>query len=286
MHIEFTKMQGAGNDFVMLDAITNPALSALKPEQLKALADRHFGVGADQILMVEKATRTDADFKYRIFNNDGGEVEHCGNGSRCFVLFARDRGLTTKQKLRVQTVNNLIIPELQDDGRVAVNMGAPMFDEAKVPFNTSGLTPEIAGKARLWTLDIGHNTVKLVAVSMGNPHVVQIVPDVENAPVLTMGPLIERHARFAKRVNAGFMQVVDKHTIKLRVYERGAGETLACGTGVCAAVAAGISQGVLQSPVEVYTHGGRLSVAWAGESEPLMMTGPAVKVFDGTIDIN
>lgn len=286
MQIEFTKMQGAGNDFVMLDAITNPALSALKPEQLKALADRHFGVGADQILMVEKATRADADFKYRIFNNDGGEVEHCGNGSRCFVLFARERGLTTKQKLRVQTVNNIIIPELQDDGRVTVNMGAPVFDEAKLPFNTSGLTPEIAGNARLWKLDIGHNTVKLVAVSMGNPHAVQIVPDVESAPVLTMGPLIERHARFAKRVNAGFMQVVDAHHIKLRVFERGAGETLACGTGVCAAVAAGISQGLLQSPVDVHTHGGRLSVAWAGDGEPLMMTGPAVKVFDGTININ
>jgi diaminopimelate epimerase len=286
MQIEFTKMQGAGNDFVMLDAITNPELSALKPEQLKALADRHFGVGADQILMVEKPTRADADFKYRIFNNDGGEVEHCGNGSRCFVLFARERGLTTKQKLRVQTVNNLIIPELQDDGRVTVNMGAPVFDEAKLPFNTSGLTPEITGSARLWKLDIGHNTVKLVAVSMGNPHAVQIVSDVENAPVLTMGPLIERHARFAKRVNAGFMQVIDAHHIKLRVFERGAGETLACGTGVCAAVAAGISQGVLQSPVDVHTHGGRLSVAWAGGDEPLMMTGPAVKVFDGTININ
>lgn len=279
-------MQGAGNDFVMLDAITNPALSSLTTAQFRALADRHFGVGADQILMVEKPSRADVDFKYRIFNHDGGEVEHCGNGARCFVLFARDRGLTVKRKLRVETINNLIIPELQADGRVTVNMGVPIFDEAKVPFNTTGLTPERAANARLWQLDIGHNTVKLMAVSMGNPHAVQIVADVENAPVLTMGPLIERHARFAKRVNAGFMQVIDAHHIKLRVYERGAGETLACGTGVCAAVAAGISQGVLQSPVDVNTHGGMLTVAWAGGDEPLLMTGPAVKVFDGTINID
>jgi diaminopimelate epimerase len=286
MKIPFTKMQGAGNDFVMLDAVTNPALSNLSAAQFRALADRHFGIGCDQILMVEKPRSADADFSYRIFNHDGGEVEHCGNGARCFVVFARDRGLTTKHSLRVQTMNNLIVPELQDDGQVTVNMGAPMFEEAKLPFNTTGLTSTPQHKARKWRIDVGGAPLEIVAVSMGNPHAVQIVSNVDTAPVLTLGPLIERHARFAKGVNAGFMQIVDMHHIRLRVYERGAGETLACGTGLCAAVAAGIQQGVLQSPVRVDMKGGSLSVAWAGGDNPLMMTGPATKVFEGTFEFH
>jgi diaminopimelate epimerase len=286
MKIEFTKMQGAGNDFVMLDAVTNPALSTLTAKQLRALADRHFGVGCDQILMVEKPRSADADFSYRIFNHDGGEVEQCGNGARCFVVFARDRGLTTQRSLRVQTLNNLIVPELQDDGQVTVNMGAPRFDEAALPFDTTGLTPKPQHQARQWTIDVQGHAVNIVAVSMGNPHAVQIVADVDTAPVLSLGPQIESHARFARRVNAGFMQVITPHHIRVRVYERGAGETLACGTGICAAVAAGIAQGVLQSPVRVDAKGGTLRIAWAGTADaPMMMTGPATKVFDSTIDI-
>lgn len=285
MKIPFTKMQGAGNDFVMLDAVTTPALSRLSALQLRALADRHFGIGADQILMVEKPTRADTDFKYRIFNHDGGEVEHCGNGARCFVVFARDRGLTQKTSLRVETMNNLIVPELQADGGVTVNMGAPRFDEATLPFDTAGLTPSQEHHARVWTIDVSGKPVEIVAVSMGNPHAVQIVNDVDTAPVHTQGPRIERHPRFAKKVNAGFMQVINAHQIRLRVYERGAGETLACGTGVCAAVSAGIARGVLQSPVQVDTRGGKLRVEWAGGDSPLMMTGPATKVFDGVMEL-
>lgn len=285
MKIAFTKMHGAGNDFVMLNGIAHPALSALSERQLRALADRHFGVGADQILLVEKPTRADADFKYRIFNNDGGEVEQCGNGSRCFVVFARDQGLTTQHSLRVETVNNLIVPELQANGEVTVNMGAPRFDESALPFDTQGLTPVMQHQARVWPLAVAGSLVNIVAVSMGNPHAVQIVSDIDSAPVLTQGPLIERHARFAKRVNAGYMQLISPHHIRVRVYERGAGETLACGTGICAAVAAGIAQGVLQSPVRVDARGGSLSIAWAGGDAPIMMTGPATKVFESTIDI-
>jgi diaminopimelate epimerase len=284
MKLRFTKMQGAGNDFVMLDATGTPF--SLSTTQLRRLADRHFGVGADQILVVEKPTRADADFKYRIFNSDGGEVEHCGNGARCFVVFARERGLTSQRTLRVETVNNLIVLELQSDGRVTVNMGTPVFDEAQVAFDTAGLAPHTEGHARLWPLDVQGSTVQITAVSMGNPHAVQVVADVEAAPVLTQGPLIERHARFAHGVNAGYMQVMDAHTFKLRVFERGAGETLACGTGACAAVATGIARGLLQSPVDVHTHGGMLSIAWTGAGEPLYMTGPAVTVFEGEIEVS
>jgi diaminopimelate epimerase len=282
MKLRFTKMHGAGNDFVMLDATREPI--ALSRAQLQRLADRHFGVGADQILVVERATRADADFRYRIFNADGGEVEHCGNGARCFVVFARARGLTDKTALRVQTVNNLIVPRLQPDGRVSVDMGTPRFDAAALPFDTQGLAVRSEGAARLWTLPLdGGKAAEIVAVSMGNPHAVQQVTDVDAAPVATQGPLIERHARFALGVNAGYMQVLDAHAIRLRVWERGAGETLACGTGACAAVAAGIARGVLQSPVDVQARGGRLTVAWAGGDAPLVMTGEAVTVFEGEI---
>jgi diaminopimelate epimerase len=281
MKLRFTKMQGAGNDFVMLDATAAPL--ELSPAQLRRIADRHFGVGADQILVVEKPTRSGVDFKYRIFNSDGNEVEHCGNGARCFVVFVRNRGLTQKTTLRVETVNNLITLDLQADGRVTVDMGAPVFDESRVPFSTSGLTPQLEGSARVWPVEVQGHVTPLTVLSMGNPHAVQWVDDVEAAPVLTQGPQIEQHPRFAQRVNAGFMQVLDAHTIKLRVYERGAGETLACGTGACAAVAAGIARGLLQSPVNVHTRGGMLTIAWTGGSEPLMMTGPAETVFEGEI---
>ncbi|MBU6437223.1 MAG: diaminopimelate epimerase, partial [Betaproteobacteria bacterium] len=253
MKLRFTKMEGAGNDFVMIDATQAPF--ALGTAQIARLADRHFGVGADQVLVVERPTRDDADFKYRIFNADGHEVEHCGNGARCFVVFVRERGLSDKTSLRVQTMNNLIVPELRADGRVTVDMGAPRFDEAALPFDTRGLAPRTQGAARLWPLDVGGQQVEITAVSMGNPHAVQIVSDVEAAPVSSQGPLIERHARFAQGVNASYMQVVDAHTVKLRVYERGAGETLACGTGACAAVAAGVARAVLCSPVDVHARG-------------------------------
>jgi diaminopimelate epimerase len=286
MRLRFTKMQGAGNDFVMLDGIAQRI--ALSPAQLRHLADRRFGVGADQILLVEASQQPDVDFGYRIFNADGGEVEQCGNGARCFVRFVRVQGLTDKRAIRVQTMSGIIEPRLEDDGEVTVDMGAPMFDEAQVPFDAEGLVARMAGAARLWPLDVGGVAQREVQVlSMGNPHAVQQVADIEAAPVTTEGPRIEHHARFPRRVNAGYMQVLDRHTIRLRVWERGAGETLACGTGACAAAVAGIRQGLLDSPVQVQARGGRLTIAW-NAAEPgahVFMTGPAVTVFEGEIEI-
>lgn len=286
MRLRFTKMQGAGNDFVMLDGIAQRI--ALSPAQLRHLADRRFGVGADQILLVEASQQPDVDFGYRIFNADGGEVEQCGNGARCFVRFVRAQGLTDKRAIRVQTMSGIIEPRLEDDGEVTVDMGAPMFDEAQVPFDAEGLVARMAGAARLWPLDVGGVAQREVQVlSMGNPHAVQQVADIEAAPVTTEGPRIEHHARFPRRVNAGYMQVLDRHTIRLRVWERGAGETLACGTGACAAAVAGIRQGLLDSPVQVQARGGRLTIAW-NAAEPgahVFMTGPAVTVFEGEIEI-
>jgi len=286
MKLKFTKMQGAGNDFVVLDGYTQ-ALD-LTAEQVRALANRHFGVGADQLLLVEKPTIEGVDFKYRIFNCDGGEVEHCGNGARCFVKFVRDRRLTDASTVRVQVQNGIITLTMQENGEVVVDMSTPVFDPPRVPFDAQGLEGRKEGNDTLWPLDVNGETRPISVVSMGNPHAVQIVDDVEAYPVLTEGPLIERHARFPKRVNAGFMQIVDRHSVKLRVYERGAGETLACGTGACAAVAAGIRRGVLDSPVQVRTHGGTLTITWDGardETAPLLMAGPAATVFEGEIEL-
>ena len=282
--LKFTKMQGAGNDFVVLDGVSSPI--ELTPAQLQRLADRHFGVGADQILLVEPPRMAGVDFRYRIFNADGGEVEQCGNGARCFVRFVRDRGLTAKREVRVETLAGVIAPRLEDDGRVTVDMGAPVFDPARVPFDTAGLAP-LARHPRVdvWPLEVGGAAVPIVVVSMGNPHAVQVVPDIATAPVAAQGPLIERHARFPQRVNAGYMQVEGRSRIRLRVFERGAGETLACGTGACAAVVAGIRLGLLDSPVEVRTRGGDLTIAWRGADNPVTMTGPAATVFEGEIEI-
>lgn len=287
MKLKFTKMQGAGNDFVVLDGYTQ-ALD-LTAQQVRALANRHFGVGADQLLLVEKPTIDGVDFKYRIFNCDGCEVEHCGNGARCFVKFVRDRRLTDASTVRVQVQNGIITLTMQENGEVVVDMSTPMFDPPRVPFDAQGLEGRNEGKDTLWPLEVNGETRLISVVSMGNPHAVQIVDDVEAYPVLTEGPLIERHARFPKRVNAGFMQIVDRHSVKLRVYERGAGETLACGTGACAAVAAGIRRGVLDTPVRVETHGGTLTISWNGardESAALFMAGPAATVFEGEIELD
>ena len=287
MQLRFTKMQGAGNDFVMLDGIAQPF--ALDRAQLRKLADRRFGVGADQILLVERPDSPAVDFKYRIFNADGDEVEACGNGARCFVKFVHARGLTSKRAIRVQTAGGVIEPMLEDDGDVTVNMGPPQFEPARVPFDAEGLVATAHGRARLWPLDVNGSVREIVVVSMGNPHAVLRVADVDAAPVTQEGPLIEHHPRFPRRVNAGFMQMLDRHTIKLRVWERGAGETLACGTGACAAAVAGISLGELDSPVTVHARGGRLRIGWdhhhSDGPSPVRMTGPATTVFEGEIDL-
>jgi diaminopimelate epimerase len=287
MKLKFTKMHGAGNDFIVIDAINQQV--ALDPEDWARLADRRFGIGADQILVVERPTLPGCDFRYRIFNNDGGEVEQCGNGSRAFVRFVSDKGLTDKQAIRVETMAGIITPRLEADGSVIVDMGAPVLDPAMVPFDAGGLDGVAQGRDTLWPLTVqqaGQDRQVLVsAVSMGNPHAVQVVDDVETAPVLETGPQIEHHPRFPKRVNAGYLQVLDRGHVKLRVYERGAGETLACGTGACAAVVAGIRRGLLDSPVQVEARGGKLSIAWAGEGEPVYLSGPAVTVFEGEIEL-
>ena len=285
MRLSFTKMQGAGNDFVVIDATRAPL--ALTPLQMQRLGDRRFGVGADQILVVEAADRPDVDFRYRIFNNSGDEVEHCGNGARCLVRFVHDRGLSAKPRLRVQTVNNLLELRLAGDGRVTVDMNRPQFDHAALPFVSAGLAPRAVAGFELWPLALSDGQHCEVAVlSMGNPHAVQIVADVDAAPVDVLGPLVERHERFPRKVNAGFMQVVDRGHMRLRVYERDAGETLACGTGACAAVVAGIRLGLLDAEVEVATRGGALRVAWnGGPGDTVLMTGPAETVFEGSIDI-
>ena len=276
MILKFTKMHGAGNDFVMLDGVRHKI--ELTPEQLRLLADRHFGVGCDQILIVEKTENKEADFRYLIFNADGGEVEQCGNGARCFMRFVHDQRLTTKREIVVETHGGLISPRLEQDGRVTVNMGAPIFDPARIPFD--GGSGEVSE-----TLEIAGETLNISALSMGNPHAVQVVEDIERAPVKEAGPLIEHHPRFLKRVNASFMQVMDRHNLRLRVYERGTGETLSCGTGACAAVVVGIRRGLLDSPVNVATRGGTLTIAWHGDGAPVLMTGPAITVFSGEINL-
>jgi diaminopimelate epimerase len=283
MKLKFTKMHGAGNDFIVVDAINQQV--DLSIDQWRRLADRRFGIGADQILVVERPTDAGVDFRYRIFNNDGGEVEQCGNGSRAFVRFVVDKGLTQARSIRVQTMSGIINPRLEDDGSVTVDMGAPRLVPADVPFDETGLAGMVQGDDTLWPLPVGDDTVFVSVVSMGNPHAVQVVDDVDAAPVEETGPLIERHVRFPKRVNAGYLQVIDRHHIRLRVFERGAGETLACGTGACAAVVAGIRRGLLDSPVRVSARGGELSIAWAGPDQPVYLSGPAVSVFEGEVEI-
>jgi diaminopimelate epimerase len=283
MKLKFTKMHGAGNDFVVIDAINQQV--EFGAEQWRRLADRRFGVGADQILLVERPTVPGCDFRYRIFNSDGGEVEQCGNGSRAFARFVHDKGLASSRSIRVQTMGGIIAPRLEEDGNVTVDMGAPVLDPAAVPFDNAGLAGRPEGRDMLWPLSVKDHDIVVSVVSMGNPHAVQVVADVERAPVLVTGPLIEHHPRFPKRVNAGFLQVLGRGHVKLRVYERGAGETLACGTGACAAVVAGIRRGLLDSPVRVSARGGELTIAWAGEGEPVYLSGPAVTVFEGEIEI-
>ena len=288
MKLKFTKMQGAGNDFVVLDG-TRERIE-LGPAQIQKLGDRRFGVGADQILMVERSPVPGIDFGYRIFNGGSGdEVEHCGNGARCFVRFVAARGLSTKRTLRVQTVNNTLELQLQDDGRVTVDMNAPVFDLAHVPFDATGLSAREVGGFAMWPLDVGDQIVEVAVLSMGNPHAVQLVADIDSAPVASIGPAVEGHSRFSRRVNAGFMQIVDRTHIRLRVHERGAGETLACGTGACAAVVAGIRLGLLDARVDVDARGGRLTIEWQGgahdEHAHVLMTGPAETVFEGEIEL-
>jgi diaminopimelate epimerase len=284
MRLDFSKMQGAGNDFVVIDATRAPL--ALSAEQLKRLGDRRFGVGADQILVVEASERPDIDFRYRIFNNSGDEVEHCGNGARCLVRFVHEQGLSRKPNLRVQTVNNELELRLEQDGRVRVDMNRPRFELAALDFDAMGLRPRAVGGFEFWPLALADGSeVEVALVSMGNPHAVQIVADVDAAPVATTGPLVEAHPRFARKVNAGFMHIVDRNAIRLRVHERDAGETLACGTGACAAVVAGIRLGLLDAEVEVATRGGDLRIAWDGAGGSVFMTGPAETVFQGSIEL-
>jgi diaminopimelate epimerase len=314
MRIRFTKMQGAGNDFVVLNE-TQTRLH-LRPAQYRWLADRHFGVGADQILTVRATPSSAVDFEYIIHNADGGEVEQCGNGARCFAKYVHDKGLTTKTRIKVLTRGGVIEPVLHSDGRVTVNMGEPVFELPRIPFDATGLTPEPMGHFERWPINLEQNqalareniaqtaTILVACVSMGNPHAVQVVSDVDSAPVANHGPLIESHARFPARVNAGFMQVLSRTRIALRVYERGAGETLACGTGACAAVVAGIRLGLLDAQVDVDTRGGQLTIQWGGAHgtqggahdashaassgsawQPVLMTGPATTVFESDIDV-
>jgi diaminopimelate epimerase len=280
----FTKMHGAGNDFVVLDGVSAPI--TITPERARALADRHFGIGADQILLVETPLHPEADFRYRIFNADGGEVEHCGNGARCFVRFVHEQGLSQRNPLRAEISTGLITLTQNDSGEVSVDMGSARFQPADVNFDAQGLVSRPERQDTLWALPLPeHGEVELSLVAISNPHAVQCVDDILNAPVAEVGPLIESHPRFARRVNAGFMQIMDRHSIALRVYERGAGETLACGTGACAAAIAGIRRGLLDSPVSIHTRGGALTVVWDGD-QGLRMSGPATTVFSGQIDID
>jgi diaminopimelate epimerase len=269
-------MEGLGNDFVVLEGLSRPI--TLTEGQIRRIADRRFGVGCDQVLLIEAPRSAATDFYYRIFNADGGEVEQCGNGARCFLRYVRERGLTTRKEIRVGTRAGVIVPRLEEDGRVTVDMGVPQFEPAHIPFDAPA-------RAATYELSVDGRQVEVSALSLGNPHAVQVVPDIERAPVASEGPLIERHPRFPQRVNAGYLQVVNRRHIRLRVYERGAGETLACGSGACAAVVAGITRGLLDHEVTVTTRGGDLGISWAGAGAPVMMSGPAVTVFEGEMEI-
>jgi len=288
MQLHFTKMHGAGNDFIVIDGI-HQDLSNMSRAQWRFLADRQFGIGADQILLIEKPTRPDAEFKYRIINHDGSEVEQCGNGSRCFVRFVREKNLTDKKQIKVEVAHTLLTLSEKDHGLVEVNMGPPILDLPIIPFNPQDLESKVVANTTNYLLPTPQGSFWITPVSMGNPHAVQVVESVAEAPVLLTGPLIEHHPSFPARVNAGFMQIIDRQTIRLRVFERGSGETLSCGTGACAAVVAGILQGLLDSPVAVHTKGGELLIEWQylteGVGANVMMTGPAATVFEGKIDV-
>jgi diaminopimelate epimerase len=277
MLIRFTKMHGLGNDFVVFDAISQPV--SLSPELIRRIADRRFGIGCDQVLVVSPSSRADVDFRYRIYNSDGGEVEQCGNGARCFARFVRDKGLTDKDEIAVETSAGVIYPRIQSDNDVLVNMGVPRFEPKDIPFDA-----EVCKTT--YEIDLDGEPVTVGVVSMGNPHAVQVVTDIDTAPVLEQGPLFQHHRRFPQRVNAGFMQILNRKHIRLRVFERGVGETLACGTGACAAVVVGRQMGLLDGRVMVELPGGRLNITWEGEGQPVYMTGPAVSVFDGEIDLD
>ena len=275
MKYKFTKMHGLGNDFVLIDGVNQSVNLSL--DQLRNIANRRIGIGCDQILLIERA-ESDADFRYRIFNSDGGEVEQCGNGARCLVSYIYDKGMTQKKEISVETLGGIIFPKLEINGEVTVNMGTPKFEPKKIPF--------IADKRMLtYLLEVNEKQIEFSILSMGNPHAVQVVEDINQSPVLVEGSLIESHSRFPKHVNAGYMQIVNREHINLRVYERGAGETLSCGTGACAAVVAGITRGLLDSRVTVSTTGGNLSICWEGDNNPVWMTGPAISVFDGEIEL-
>lgn len=276
MRLKFTKMHGLGNDFVVIDAIRQTV--KLSPEKIRWLADRHFGVGCDQVLLVESAHQAHADFRYRIFNADGSEVAQCGNGARCFARFVREQGLCDKEEIQVDTDAGRLVLRLAEGERVTVNMGAPRHSPAEIPLS-------MPSERFRYTLEVDGQTCTFGAVSMGNPHAVLWVDEVDEAPVATLGPLLENHPAFPERVNVGFMQAIDAHHIRLRVFERGSGETLACGSGACAAAVVGIEQGLLLSPVSVELPGGELSIAWQGRGYPVFMTGPAVTVFEGSIDL-
>lgn len=269
-------MHGLGNDFVVFDAVTRPVV--LTPARVQRIADRRFGVGCDQVLLVERAHGHDADFRYRIFNADGAEVEQCGNGARCFARFVHDKRLTSKDEIAVETLAGLVHPRIEANGQVTVDMGVPRLEPREVPFDAPKRQPT-------YDLNVDGQTLAVSVLSMGNPHAVQVVEDVARAPVITQGPVIERHPRFPKHVNAGFMQVIDRGHIRLRVFERGVGETLACGTGACAAVVVGRLRGLLDERVRVSLPGGDLEIAWHGEGQPVWMTGPAATVFEGSIDL-
>ncbi len=276
MKLKFSKMHGLGNDFVVIDGVRQTV--TLTADRLRQLGDRHLGIGFDQLLLVEAPQSQENDFRYRIFNNDGSEVEQCGNGARCFVKFVTEQRLSNKRAIRVETARGVIVPELGEGGLITVDMGAPRFAPLEIPFLAEG-------DAITHPLQVGDESIDITVVSMGNPHAVQVVSHVDTAPVATQGPLIEHHNRFPERVNAGFMQIVSRSEIRLRVYERGAGETQACGTGACAAVVAGIRRGLLDSKVMVHTRGGSLQIEWQGNGQPVRMTGPAVTVFTGEIEV-
>jgi diaminopimelate epimerase len=285
MQLRFTKMHGAGNDFVVLDGTTTAI--ALSPEQARRLADRRLGVGADQILLVERSSTPGIDFRYRIFNSTGEEVEHCGNGARCFLRFVHARGLTDQRVVKVETLNNVLELRLAEDGRVTVDMNQPVFEHERIPFDPQGSKPQAVGHFELWPLAAvpGLASVEVAVLSMGNPHAVIRVPDVSEVAVASVGPRIENHPQFPRKVNAGFMQVVSPHEINLRVWERGAGETLACGTGASAAVVAGIRLGWLARAVQVHTRGGDLHIEWPADDANVLMTGPTAFVFEGEIEL-
>ena len=274
MGLKFTKMQGAGNDFVVFDATRRPL--ALAPAQIRFLADRRFGVGCDQVLLVEAPRSPGTDFYYRIFNADGGEVRQCGNGARCLARFARERGLTERDEIRVETASGVIALRIEPDGTVTVDMGPPVLEPENVPFVADGRAPA-------YTVDVNLTKLEISALSMGNPHAVLRVDSVSSAPVASLGPILESHPLFPERANIGFMEVVDRQHIRLRVFERGSGETLACGSGACGAVVVGIQRGWLDGPARVDLPGGSLDIAWAGPGSPVLMSGPAVSVFEGEI---